>query len=149
MDRPARPAALGRMAVRCKSPEGRKTTWGWTASLVSGMIQLVPDDSRERLESIRGAFRLGRYEISRHAAGRMLRRGIRTDEIEQAIANAEVIEEYPQDKYGPSLLLLGSTRAGRPLHIQIALARMRIVTVYEPDPSEWSDWRTRRIDHDQ
>ena len=33
--------------------------------------------------------------------------------------------------------------------MQVALARMRIVTVYEPDPSEWSDWRTRRIDHDQ
>ncbi len=113
------------------------------------MIQTMPDDSSERLESIRSAFRLRRYEISRHAAGRMLRRGIRTDDIEQAITNAEVIEEYPEDKYGPSLLVLGFTRAGRPLHIQIALARMRIVTVYEPDPHEWSDWRIRRIEHDQ
>ncbi len=77
----------------------------------------------------------------------MLRQGIRTDEIEQAIANAEVVEEYLQDKYGPSLLLLGFTETGRPLHIQIALARTRIVTVYEPDPHEWSNWRSRRIDN--
>lgn len=82
-------------------------------------MQSVPDDNREGRETIRGAFRLGRYEISRHAAGRILRRAIRTDEIEQAIANAEIIEEYPQDKYGPSLLLLGLTRAGRPLHSRL------------------------------
>jgi len=37
----------------------------------------------------------------------MFRRGIRTDEIEEALGAAEIIEEYPDDKYGPSLLLLG------------------------------------------
>lgn len=106
----------------------------------------VPDDP-DRLEKIRAAFRLGRYEVSRHATARMLRRGIRTDEIEEAITRAEVIEEYPDDKYGPSILLRGFTRGGRPLHVQIAYARMRIITVYEPDPREWLDWRTRRIEH--
>lgn len=102
---------------------------------------------RERLEEIRDAFRMGRYEISRHAAGRMLRRAIRTHEIEEAMASAEGIEEYPDDKYGPSLLLLGFTLGGRPLHVQVAYSRMRVVTVYEPDPREWLDWRTRRINH--
>lgn len=108
----------------------------------------MPGD-RERLEEIRDAFRLGRYEVSRHATARMLRRGIRTDEIEEAVTNAEVIEEYPHDKYRPSVLLLGFSRGGRPLHIHLALTRMRIVTVYEPDPREWPDWRSRRMDHDQ
>jgi hypothetical protein len=112
------------------------------------MIQCVPDD-RQHLEEIRDAFRIRRYEISRHAAARMLRRDIRTSEMEEAVASAEVIEEYPDDKYGPSLLLFGFTRGGRPLHVQVAHARMRIVTVYEPDPGEWREWRTRRIDHDQ
>jgi len=78
----------------------------------------------------------------------MLRRAIRSIEIEEAIAEAEIIEKYPDDKYGPSVLLLGVTRAGRPLHVQVAYERMRIVTVYEPDPTEWLDWRyRRRSDH--
>ena len=113
----------------------------------SAMIGLVPNE-RDRLEEIRNAFRTGHYEISRHATARMLRRGIRTDEIEEAMGAAEIIEEYPNDKYGPSLLLLGFTRNGRPLHVQVAWSRMRIVTVYEPDPQEWSDWRTRRTPHE-
>jgi len=62
--------------------------------------------------------------------------------------SAEIIEDYPTDKYGPSVLLLGFSRAGRPLHIQVADERTRIVTVYEPDPSEWLNWRQRRrLDH--
>ena len=78
----------------------------------------------------------------------MLRRNIRTDEIEAAVATAEIIEDYPTDKYGPSVLLLGFSRAGRPLHIQVADERTRIVTVYEPDPSEWLNWwQRRRSDH--
>ena len=100
--------------------------------------------SQDPLGQIQAAFRTECYEISRHAASRMLRRIIGTSEIEEAIAGAEMIETYPEDKYGPSVLLLGFTRAGRPLHIQVAYQRMRIVTVYEPDPAEWVDWRHRR-----
>lgn len=75
------------------------------------------DASHDPLGRIRAAFRTGTYEISRHAASRMLRRIIGTNEIEEVIAGAEGIENYPEDKYGPSVLLLGFTRAGRPLHI--------------------------------
>ncbi|MGI0013868.1 MAG: DUF4258 domain-containing protein [Nitrososphaera sp.] len=62
-------------------------------------------------------------------------------------AQAEVIEEYPEDKYSPSALLLGFTSAGRPLHIQVSEAdseTTRIVTLYEPDPAEWVEFRRRR-----
>ena len=39
--------------------------------------------------------------------------------MEQAILeNAVIIEDYPDDKYGPSCLILGYTKNGRPLHIQ-------------------------------
>src|SRR5574337_287993 len=105
-------------------------------------------DDREFLEKIRSAFRTAHYEISRHATARILRRDIRTDEIEDAMGSAEIIEEYPDDKCGPSLLLLGFTRNGRPLHVQIAPSRIRIVTVYEPDSTEWLNWRIRRPSHD-
>lgn len=60
---------------------------------------------------------------------------------------AEVIEEYPEDKYSPSALLLGFTSSGRPLHIQVSTADAvvtRIITVYEPDRGDWTDFRRRR-----
>jgi len=58
-----------------------------------------------------------------------------------------VIEEYPDDKYSPSCLLLGFTRMGRPLHIQVSLAdgeSLRIITLYEPSQEEWVNYSRRR-----
>ena len=58
-----------------------------------------------------------------------------------------MIEEYPDDKYSPSCLLLGFTQAGRPLHLQISLADtllVWIITLYEPDEQEWSGYSKRR-----
>lgn len=65
----------------------------------------------------------------------------------EAGERAELIEDYPDDKYSPSALLLGFTAAGRPLHLQVSFAdtaMARIVTVYEPDPDEWVGFRKRR-----
>ncbi len=68
--------------------------------------------------------------------------------MEQALlGEAEMIEEYPQDKYGPSCLILGYTSAGRALYVQCACSDptvVKIVTVYEPDPARWTDMRIRR-----
>ena len=61
--------------------------------------------------------------------------------------SANMIEEYPHDKYSPSCLLPGFTRAGRPLHIHVSLADtnfVRIVTLYEPRAAEWIDHARRR-----
>jgi len=61
--------------------------------------------------------------------------------------NARVIEDYPQDKYAPSCLLLGFTKTGRPLHIQASYTEsemVRIITLYEPDPKEWIEFEKRR-----
>ena len=58
-----------------------------------------------------------------------------------------IIEDYPDDKYSPSCLLLRFTRAGRPLHMQVSPADtdlVKIVTLYEPDGGEWVDYSVRR-----
>lgn len=57
-----------------------------------------------------------------------------------------MIEDYPDDKYSPSALLLGFTSAGRPLHFQVSFAQSdltKIITIYEPEPTEWNDYRKR------
>ena len=73
-------------------------------------------------------------------------RGISVQEVREAIAGGVVIEDYPGDKYGPSCLLLGFTDAQRPLHIQCSYPSrplVNLITVYEPDPDLWTDFRTR------
>ena len=62
-------------------------------------------------------------------------------------ANAIIVEEYPEDKYGPTWLVLGFTEAGRALHIQVSVAEtpiLRIVSLNEPDTDEWEDYARRR-----
>ena len=62
----------------------------------------------------------GEFELSRHAFRRAVERNISETEIRQAGTNAEIIEDYPDDKYSPSCLLLGFTEEERPLHIQVS-----------------------------
>jgi len=89
----------------------------------------------------------GRFDFSRHAFRRVIERNITEQEIREAGAKAEVIEHYPDNKYSPSVLLLGFTAAGRPLHFQVSLIAAdltRIITIYQPDPTDWIDHRKRR-----
>jgi hypothetical protein len=89
----------------------------------------------------------GEFEFSRHAFRRVVERNIREQDIREAGARAEVIENYPDDKYSPSALLLGFTAAGRPLHFQVSYAEShltKIITIYEPNPAEWIENRKRR-----
>lgn len=91
--------------------------------------------------------RNGQFEFSRHAFQRAVERNNSEPEIRQAGGLAEIIEDYPDDKYSPSALLLGFTTGGRPLHIQISFDESplaKIITIYEPDPLEWIDHRLRR-----
>ncbi len=89
----------------------------------------------------------GNFEFSRHAFRRVVERNISDQEIREAGAKAEVLEDYPEDKYSPSALLLGFTAGGRPLHFQVSFGDAplaKIITIYEPEPNEWIDHRKRR-----
>ena len=99
------------------------------------------------LAQIRQQLAAGQFDFSRHAFRRAVERNISEEEIRTAGTQAETIEEYPEDKYSPSVLMLGFTSAGRPLHIQVSSAdsdAIRIITLYEPDPSERAEFRKRR-----
>ena len=87
------------------------------------------------------------FEFSKHATDQSILRDIRVDEIRQAIFNGEIIEDYPNDKYGPSCLIMGYTDNNRPIHIQCSYptqSLIKIVTVYEPSKKEWSNFKIRR-----
>ena len=99
------------------------------------------------IEQIRRHLGRSEYRFSRHAAVRAVERNIGRREIAEAGADANVIEEYPDDKYSPSCLLSGCTQAGRPLHMQVSRADggdVKIITLYEPREEDWVDYSTRR-----
>jgi hypothetical protein len=99
------------------------------------------------LAEIRRQLAAGEFEFSRHAFRRAVERNIGEQEIREAGSRAEIIEDYPDDKYSPSALLLGFTAGGRALHLQVSFADAaltRIITLYELDPDEWTDFRKRR-----
>ena len=99
------------------------------------------------LDEIRHKIEADQFEFSKHAVDQTIIRRISVHEVRETFANAEVIEDYPVDKYGPSCLIFGRTMAGRPLHIQCSYPSrplIKFITLYEPDPVRWIDFKIRR-----
>jgi len=99
------------------------------------------------IEQIRTKFVRDEFEFSRHAADCTILRHISVQEVREAVQNGEVIEDYPDDKYGPSCLIFGFTQANRVLHIHCShptRAIVKVITVYEPNPDEWGEFRIRK-----
>ncbi len=104
------------------------------------------------IEQIRLKILAGEFEFSKHAVDQTILRRVTMQEVREATESGEIIEDYPNDKYGPSCLILGFTRVGRPLHIQCSYpsrSLVKIVTIYEPDPNQWIDFRVRRKSDEQ
>ncbi len=68
---------------------------------------------------------------------------VQTYDILSAVDGYAIIEEYPEDKYLPSYLILA---AG--FHVLFATDveddNVRLVTAYRPDPEEWKRGYARR-----
>jgi len=89
----------------------------------------------------------GEFEFTRHAFKPAVERNISDREMIEAGVNIIIIEDYSDDKYSHSCLLLGFTVASRALHIQVSMLDsylLKIITIYEPGATEWIDYRTRR-----
>ncbi len=99
------------------------------------------------IEDIREKVEKGQFEFSQHAVDQSIIRRISVQEMREAIARGEIIDDYPDDKYGPSCLILGFTLSDRPVHIQCSYPSrpmIKIVTVYEPDAKLWIDYKIRK-----
>lgn len=99
------------------------------------------------IDEIIGKIRDGLYEYSQHAVDQSIMRVISTKEIREAFERGKIIEDYPDDKYGPSCLIYGNTTDGRPIHVQCSYPSrplVKIITVYEPDSAYWIDFEIRR-----
>ena len=87
---------------------------------------------------------------SRHAITELVAEDLTRTEVEQALLDCEIIEDYPTlHRPLPDCLTLGWLNDVEPIHAVIAideiLDRILMVTTYRPSPEEWeNDWRTRK-----
>lgn len=98
-------------------------------------------------KDLREKFSQGDFEFSKHAVDQTILREISVEEIKEAIKSAEIIEDYSEDKYGPSILLFGFTKENKPIHIQCSYPSrsiVKVITVYEPDPDQWIEFKKRK-----
>ena len=100
------------------------------------------------IEKLRSKIAVGEYSISFPHTEKLRERMIEAADLEEAVFNGSIIEPYSNDPRGPSCLILGFSRSGKPLHIvcgNLEEDELLIVTAYEPDPEEWEkDWKTRK-----
>lgn len=106
-------------------------------------------DKERLLIDIQHQFACEEWVYTKHAVDRAIERGIWSYEVDEAIRTGEIIEDYPNDKYRPSCLILGWTKKKRPLHLQVSYAhpgeKIKVITLYEPDLKEWKEgFRERR-----
>jgi len=98
------------------------------------------------IQRIRNKILTGEWVLSRHARIRAGQRRIRDFDLVIAIANGEILEDYPEDQRGHSCLVLGHTTDGQPIHSVCAFdpsSKLIIVTAYFPEPPKWKDHKTR------
>jgi len=99
------------------------------------------------IKEIREKISAGLFEFSKHAVDQSIVRRITVQYVREAIARGEIIEDYPDDKYGPSCLIFALSGSGRPLHIQCSYPSrplVKIITLYEPDANLWVDFKVRK-----
>jgi len=54
------------------------------------------------IEQIRSKVAADQFEFSQHAVDQSILRRISVQELRECIESGEIIEDYPDDKYGPS-----------------------------------------------
>lgn len=99
------------------------------------------------IESIKKRVEIGDYRLTFHAFERCVERNISPEQIKTVILTGEIIEDYPEDKYGPSCIIWGTTANGDILHVQCSVDPVWIITAYDPtlNPEEWDqDFKRRR-----
>ena len=101
------------------------------------------------LERIQALVAAGWWEASDHGDLRMRERTLPGSVLTYGVADAIVIEEYPPDDIGPSILLLQFDESGEPLHVVWGIRWDRsdvawVITAYRPDNRWETDLTTRR-----
>ena len=89
-----------------------------------------------------------KIKLTLHVLERCRQRGIEFSDIENALKNGEIIEQYPNDYPYPSCLELGLSLNNKPLHVCCGIGedKLWIITAYYPTEIDWQgDMKTRKV----
>lgn len=101
------------------------------------------------LDRIRELVAEGRYLFSNHAYEELAADDILPSEIVAGLRSASAIEDYPDAKRGPSVLVFWRGESGKPLHAVWGIHASNpnkavLITAYRPKPQLWTpDYRKR------
>ena len=99
------------------------------------------------IEKIKQLVREDKIRWTNHSIIRLFQRNITQEDIQSAILNGEIIEEYENDYPYVSCLVYGINIENKVLHIVCGMneSELWIITAYYPDNVSWeNDLKTRR-----
>ena len=91
------------------------------------------------IDWIRNKIKKWEYFCTRHGELERRNDNLAIEEIEEALLNGIVLEQYRDDIRGKSCLVAGFTNSGKPLHIVCGEFEedLAIITVYIPTPPKF------------
>jgi hypothetical protein len=95
------------------------------------------------LTIVQGLVKREEYRVSRHGYRELAADDILLDEVLFGIESAVVVEDYPDSRKEPSVLVLQRDRTGLPIHVMWGVPKTDgtpavLVTAYRPAPERWS-----------
>ena len=103
----------------------------------------------ETFRQIVRLIQLADVRISDHGYDEMAADGLYVRDAIGSVADAIVVEDYPDYPKGPCVLVLQKDRRGEPMHVVWGIPKGKtspavLVTAYRPDPQRWEPGFTRR-----
>lgn len=91
----------------------------------------------------------GEVKVSEHGYDELANDQLTAREIISGLAQAMVVEEYPNFPKGPCVLVLQRDQAGDAVHVVWGIPKgynspAVLVTAYRPDPDKWDESFLRR-----
>ena len=96
----------------------------------------------------------GEILISAHGYDELAEDKIKLNDIIWSVSSAEIIQEYPDYKKGPCILVLQYDNGNQPIHVVWGIPLNQetpavLVTAYRPDPKIWKGDLKQGKQHEQ
>lgn len=93
------------------------------------------------LESIKSLAVAGNVRVSEHGYDELAEDHVAPRDIIVGVANAVVVEDYPEFPKGPAVLVLQYDHTNEPIHVVWGIPRgpAQRCSCYRPDPRRWSE----------